>query len=77
MVKTRQIDLLISSLPGIGASDLEQLERVRSLEEQLRQADKDIIECSKRRERLLEKCDTVILELSRKKTEINKSTTTN
>ncbi|KAK9470010.1 mediator complex, subunit Med21 [Dipodascopsis tothii] len=73
MVKSRQIDLLISSLPGIGVSEADQLDRMRALEQQLVAADGECRTWIARRDELLDKCDRVILELSRRKTEIESS----
>ncbi|KAK9454473.1 mediator complex, subunit Med21 [Dipodascopsis uninucleata] len=72
MVKTRQIDLLISSLPGAGVSATDQLARVRKLEAELENVEVERLQWAKRRQELLSKCDSVILELSRCKNEIGK-----
>ncbi|KAK9312545.1 mediator complex, subunit Med21 [Lipomyces starkeyi] len=70
MIKTRQIDLLIASLPGAGVSERDQLARVRKLEQQLSDAEKERQLWLSRRKELLQKCDSVILQLAQRKTEI-------
>ncbi|KAK9333821.1 mediator complex, subunit Med21 [Lipomyces starkeyi] len=71
MIKTRQIDLLIASLPGAGVSEQDQLARVRKLEQQLSDAEKERQLWLSRRKELLQKCDSVILQLAQRKTEID------
>ncbi|KAJ8097945.1 mediator complex, subunit Med21 [Lipomyces tetrasporus] len=70
MVKTRQIDLLIASLPGAGVSEQAQLARVRKLEQDLVDAEKERQRWLARRNELLDKCDSVILQLAQRKNEI-------
>ncbi|KAK9370453.1 subunit 21 of mediator complex-domain-containing protein [Lipomyces kononenkoae] len=70
MVKTRQIDLLIASLPGAGVSEQDQLARVRNLEQQLSDAEKERQHWLTRQNELLQKCDGVILQLAQRKKEI-------
>ncbi|KAK9235664.1 mediator complex, subunit Med21 [Lipomyces kononenkoae] len=70
MIKTRQIDLLIASLPGAGVSEQDQLARVRKLEQQLSDAETERQHWLARQNELLQKCDSVILQLAQRKTEI-------
>ncbi|KAK7203498.1 mediator complex, subunit Med21 [Myxozyma melibiosi] len=70
MVRTRQIDLLIASLPGAGVSEQDQLQRVQQLEHDLEQAEQERQKWLERREMLLAKCDSVILQLAKTKNDI-------
>ncbi|KAK9468882.1 mediator complex, subunit Med21 [Lipomyces arxii] len=70
ILKTKQIHLLISSLPGADVSEQDQLDRVKELESELESAEAERQEWLRRRKELLEKCDSVILRLSKRKIEI-------
>ncbi|KAK9460595.1 mediator complex, subunit Med21 [Lipomyces oligophaga] len=74
MIRTRQIDLLIDSLPGAGVSETDQLARVERLKEELIEADQEQKKWLEERDMLLAKCDSVVLQLSRAKNEIDTTT---
>ncbi|KAK9450545.1 mediator complex, subunit Med21 [Limtongia smithiae] len=70
LLKARQIDLLIASLPGADVSEENQLARVRQLEQDLEDAETERQNWLARRKELLAKCDSVILLLAQRKNEI-------
>lgn len=71
MVKTRQIDLLIASLPGAGVTEQDQLQRVQRLETELELAEQERLRWLMRRKELLAKCDSIILQLTKSKNDIS------
>ncbi len=60
ILKEQQIEYLISVLPGIGTSELEQEERVRALVLELKNAEEDRRTALKEREEVLGRLDRVI-----------------
>ncbi|KAK9479387.1 mediator complex, subunit Med21 [Lipomyces japonicus] len=71
ITKTKQIDLLISSLPGSSVSEAAQIDRVQALENELQQAEAERQEWLARRDELLGQCDQVILQLASRKKDIS------
>ncbi|KAI9750676.1 MAG: RNA polymerase II mediator complex subunit [Lichina confinis] len=65
ILKEQQIEVLISGLPGIGTSELEQQERIKGLIEQLKDAEGERQKAMFEKERLLEKLDAVIMRVRR------------
>lgn len=59
-MKTKEIDLLIGSLPGIGVSEEQQLQRLERLEEELQDVERRRKEVVKRKEELQKRLDEVI-----------------
>lgn len=59
-MKTKEIDLLIGSLPGIGVSEEQQIQRLEKLEEELQNVEKKRKEAVKRKEKLQKRLDEVI-----------------
>ncbi|KAI5785091.1 mediator complex, subunit Med21 [Peziza echinospora] len=60
ILKSKQIELLILALPGIGVSEDEQVERLRVLEGELEKAEGERRRAVEERERWMERLDTVI-----------------
>ena len=60
ILKTKEIDLLIGSLPGIGVSEEQQIQRLEKLEEQLQEVEKQRREAVKRKEELQNRLDELI-----------------
>jgi mediator of RNA polymerase II transcription subunit 21 len=60
LMKTKEIDLLIGSLPGIGVSEEQQIQRLEQLEAELQGVQKKRDEAVKRKERLQKRLDEVI-----------------
>ncbi|RPB11717.1 hypothetical protein P167DRAFT_553795 [Morchella conica CCBAS932] len=63
--KSKQIEFLITSLPGIGVSEDEQQERLRNLENEYKEAEAQRLEAVRAREEAAEKLDMVIRSLRR------------
>ncbi len=61
IVKEQQIEALISSLPGIGTSEQEQVERIAELERQLREVEKERKEAAKEKRDILRRLDERIV----------------
>ena len=60
ILKTKEIDLLIGSLPGIGVSEEQQIQRLEKLENELQEIEKRRREAVKRKEELQKRLDEVI-----------------
>lgn len=60
ILKTKEIDLLIGSLPGIGVSEEQQIQRLEKLEEQLQEVEKQRKEAVQRKEQLQKRLDELI-----------------
>lgn len=75
MVKARQIELLIDSLPGIGVNEKEQMAKVRELENKLQDVERERIQALKEKEQLLRQCDNLILAVTRSKVDIDRNRT--
>lgn len=63
--KTKQIEVMIHMLPGVGVSEDEQVERLRALEEQLRAAEKEREEEAQKREEVLRRVQETVGKLRR------------
>jgi len=63
--KSKQIEFLITSLPGIGVSEDEQQERLKNLETELKEAEEERCRAVHEREEAAEKLDAVIRRLRR------------
>ncbi|KAL7270364.1 RNA polymerase II mediator complex subunit [Rhizina undulata] len=63
--KSKQIEVLITSLPGIGVSETEQQDRLRNLELELKEAEEERQKAVEEREAAAEKLDMVIRSLKR------------
>ena len=60
ILKTKEIDLLIGSLPGIGVSEEQQIQRLEKLEEQLQEVEKKRKDAVERKEQLQKRLDDLI-----------------
>jgi mediator of RNA polymerase II transcription subunit 21 len=60
ILKTKEIELLISSLPGIGVSEAQQIARLEKLEGELQAVEKRRREVMARKEELQQRLDEVI-----------------
>lgn len=60
ILKTKEIELLIGSLPGIGVSEDQQIQRLERLETELQEVEKKRREVVKRKEELQKRLDEVI-----------------
>jgi len=70
ILKTKEIELLIGSLPGIGVSEEQQLQRLEKLEEELLVVEKKRQEAIKRKKELQQKLDEVIQAVATQRPEI-------
>lgn len=64
ILKSRQISMLIDSLPGIGVPPEEQMELIDKLSQELAQIEKTRIEKIKEKDELLKKTETLIMDLA-------------
>jgi mediator of RNA polymerase II transcription subunit 21 len=64
-MKTKQIEVLITNLPGIGISEDEQQARLRMLEAQLKEAEKEREAALKEKEEARERLEEVLRGLRR------------
>jgi mediator of RNA polymerase II transcription subunit 21 len=60
ILKTKEIELLIGSLPGIGVSEEQQIQRLERLEGELQEVERRRKEAVKRKEELQKRLDEVI-----------------
>ena len=60
ILKTKEIELLIGSLPGIGVSEEQQIQRLERLEGELQEVKRRRKEAVKRKEELQKRLDEVI-----------------
>jgi len=65
IVKSKQIEVLVTSLPGIGVSEEDQQNRLRSLEAQLREAEEERQKSIEEREKARERLEAVVVGLRR------------
>lgn len=65
ILKSKQIELLILSLPGIGVSEDEQQEKLRMLEKELKEAEVERRQAVVQKEDMVERLDTVIRSIRR------------
>ncbi|KAA8906632.1 mediator complex, subunit Med21 [Sphaerosporella brunnea] len=65
IVKSKQIEYLVTTLPGIGVSEDEQHQRLRYLEERLKEAEAERVASVREKERAREKLEEVIVNLRR------------
>ncbi|KAF2435951.1 hypothetical protein EJ08DRAFT_645621 [Tothia fuscella] len=65
IVKERQIEALVETLPGLGNSQQDQERRIKELEEELRDVERERLEWDVERERLLEVVEGKILGIRR------------
>jgi mediator of RNA polymerase II transcription subunit 21 len=65
VLKTKQIEVLVASLPGIGVSEQDQKDRLLKLEGELLAAEEERKKSIVEKERLLEEFDTVVRGLRR------------
>ncbi|KAJ9636747.1 Mediator of RNA polymerase II transcription subunit 21 [Coniosporium tulheliwenetii] len=61
IVKEQQIEALIASLPGIGTSEKEQVERIAELERQLREVEEERKEAVREKREVLRRLDSAIV----------------
>ena len=59
-MKAKEIELLIGSLPGIGVSEQQQIQRLERLEEELQEVEKKRKQAVGRKEELQKRLDDVI-----------------
>ena len=60
ILKTKEIDLLVGSLPGIGVSEEQQIERLDRLERELQDVERRRLQAVRRKEELQKRLDEVI-----------------
>ncbi|TGZ84399.1 hypothetical protein EX30DRAFT_338929 [Ascodesmis nigricans] len=65
VLKVKQIETLIATLPGIGISQEAQEERLKELQARLQEAEKERIEAVKERERARERLESIVVGLRR------------
>lgn len=65
VMKTKQIEVLITSLPGIGISEEEQERRLRMLEAQLKEAEKERESAIREKEEARERLNEVLRNIRR------------
>jgi mediator of RNA polymerase II transcription subunit 21 len=65
ILKEQQIEVLISSLPGLDNSELDQERYIRELEEELKAAEAQRQEAIKEKEEVLAKVDKIIRSIRR------------
>jgi mediator of RNA polymerase II transcription subunit 21 len=65
IVKSKQIEVLITSLPGIGVSEEEQKNRLLNLEQQLKEAEAERLKAVEEKELARERLESVIVNLRR------------
>jgi mediator of RNA polymerase II transcription subunit 21 len=65
IVKSKQIEVLITSLPGIGVSEEDQQNRLRLLEAQLREAEEERQRSIEEKEKAKERLEAVVVGLRR------------
>lgn len=65
ILKTKQIEVLITSLPGIGVSEDEQQEKLRSLQAQLKEAEEERVRAVDEKEQARERLEAVVVGLRR------------
>jgi mediator of RNA polymerase II transcription subunit 21 len=65
IVKSTQIEVLIMELPGVGISEEEQQGRLRSLQQQLKEAEEERVRAVEEKERARERLESVVVKLRR------------
>ncbi|KAI5814623.1 mediator complex, subunit Med21 [Pyronema omphalodes] len=65
IVKSKQIEVLITSLPGIGVSEEDQKNRLLNLEQQLKEAEAERLKAVEEKELARERLESVIVKLRR------------
>lgn len=64
ILKSRQITMLIDSLPGIGVSPESQLQMIEELSKELRDIEKERISKIEEKDKLLKWCESLIVEMA-------------
>lgn len=70
VIKAKQIETLIDSLPGLDTSEQTQMEALANLEEELVQVQQERQEALEERRRLLGLCDDLILRITKDKVDL-------
>jgi len=65
IVKSKQIEVLITTLPGIGVSEYDQQARLRSLEAQLKEAEEERVKSVQEKEDARVRLESVVVKLRR------------